>query len=198
MGEAGCESLHAEFNGIGAARTYMRIVPVGSVRHIVSVGPSSGPQPRWGRFLRPLSRYRRGRGAASPVAGYPCCPDRAGRCVGLVGCPKNLFFEWYPYGTHSVFVGTVFSRNPLFYWCRLRGLNSRPSVYKTVVDRVSHRAAYVSAGTCRRRATILLRKDWLSELIGALLWGDNGGAHRSLRVLPCRVFAWVGLRWCDG
>jgi hypothetical protein len=39
----------------------MTIAPVTPprVRHILSVGPSF-PAPRWGRFLWPLSGYRRG------------------------------------------------------------------------------------------------------------------------------------------
>lgn len=42
----------------------------------------------------------------------------------------------------------------------------------------------------------LLRKDWLSSLIRALLsvtWGHQELASRSC---PARCFAWAGPRWC--
>src|SRR5258706_14836144 len=45
--------------------------------------------------------------------------------------------------------------------------------------------------------TILLRIDWLSGLIGALLW-SLGADEARFGVWPCRVLCRAGLRWCDG
>src|SRR5258708_10367603 len=39
--------------------------------------------------------------------------------------------------------------------------------------------------------------DWLSCPNGALLW-SIGAAKARFGDLPCRVLAWVGLRWCGG
>jgi len=43
----------------------------------------------------------------------------------------------------------------------------------------------------------LLRNDWLSSLIGALLCRLGCGRGAS-RITPCRVVCSVGLRWCGG
>jgi Protein of unknown function (DUF3489) len=47
------------------------------------------------------------------------------------------------------------------------------------------------------RETILLRFDWLTGSIGALL-DDFEEANARFAVLPCRGFARAGLRWCGG
>src|SRR4030088_327144 len=44
---------------------------------------------------------------------------------------------------------------------------------------------------------MLLRIDWLSGLIGALLW-SSGAAKWASESGPAGRFAWVGLRWCGG
>src|SRR5258708_1600084 len=76
---------------------------------------------------------------------------------------------------------------------RFRDGRPRSDRPRGIAIRTGRRQAVIAV----KRAIILLRFDWLTGLIGALLWW-LGAAEARFGSCPAGGFARAGLRWCGG